>query len=24
MPDWNDFLRPQILKEAAPDRVTGW
>jgi len=24
MPDWNDFLRPQILKEAAPERVTGW
>ena len=24
MPDWNDFLRPQILREAAPDRVTGW
>jgi taurine transport system substrate-binding protein len=24
MPDWNEFLRPQILKEAAPDRVTGW
>jgi taurine transport system substrate-binding protein len=24
IPDWNDFLRPQILKEAAPDRVTGW
>jgi ABC-type nitrate/sulfonate/bicarbonate transport system substrate-binding protein len=24
MPDWNDFLRPQIIKEAAPDRAVGW
>ena len=24
MPDWNDFLRPQFMKEAAPDRATGW
>jgi ABC-type nitrate/sulfonate/bicarbonate transport system substrate-binding protein len=24
MPDWNDFLRPQIVKEAAPDRAVGW
>jgi len=24
MPDWNDFLRPQIMKEAAPDRSGGW
>jgi ABC-type nitrate/sulfonate/bicarbonate transport system substrate-binding protein len=24
MPDWNDFIRPQIMKEAAPDRTTGW
>jgi taurine transport system substrate-binding protein len=23
-PDWNDFLRPQIMKEAAPDRTSGW
>jgi taurine transport system substrate-binding protein len=23
-PDWNDFIRPQIMKEAAPDRTTGW
>jgi taurine transport system substrate-binding protein len=24
MPDWNDFIRPQIMKEAAPNRTTGW
>jgi len=24
MPDWNDFIRPQIIKEAAPDRAAGW
>jgi taurine transport system substrate-binding protein len=24
IPDWNDFLRPQIMKEAAPDRAGGW
>ena len=24
MPDWNDVLRPQIMKEAAPDRAVGW
>ena len=24
MPDWNDFLRPQFMKEAAPDRTSGW
>jgi taurine transport system substrate-binding protein len=24
MPDWSDFIRPQIIKEAAPDRTTGW
>jgi taurine transport system substrate-binding protein len=24
MPDWNDFLRPQIIKEVAPDRAEGW
>jgi ABC-type nitrate/sulfonate/bicarbonate transport system substrate-binding protein len=24
MPNWNDFLRPQIMKEAAPDRAAGW
>jgi taurine transport system substrate-binding protein len=24
IPDWNDFVRPQIIKEAAPDRTTGW
>jgi taurine transport system substrate-binding protein len=23
-PDWNDFIRPQIMKDAAPDRTTGW
>ena len=23
-PDWNDFIRPQIMKEAAPDRTSGW
>jgi ABC-type nitrate/sulfonate/bicarbonate transport system substrate-binding protein len=22
MPDWNDFVRPQIIKQAAPDRTT--
>jgi taurine transport system substrate-binding protein len=24
MPDWNDFLRPQLMKEVAPDRAVGW
>jgi ABC-type nitrate/sulfonate/bicarbonate transport system substrate-binding protein len=24
MPDWNDFIRPQIMKEVAPDRAPGW
>ena len=24
MPDWNDFIRPQIIKEVAPDRAVGW
>ena len=24
IPDWTDFLRPQFMKEAAPDRTTGW
>ena len=24
IPDWNDFVRPQIIKEAAPDRTSGW
>jgi hypothetical protein len=24
MPDWNDFIRPQIIKEVAPDRAAGW
>ncbi len=24
MPDWSDFIRPQIIKEAAPDRISGW
>jgi taurine transport system substrate-binding protein len=23
-PDWNDFIRPQIMKEAASDRTSGW
>ena len=23
-PDMNDFIRPQFMKEAAPDRTTGW
>src|SRR5436190_12953030 len=23
-PDWNEFIRPQIMKEAAPDRTSGW
>jgi taurine transport system substrate-binding protein len=23
MPDWSDFIRPQLMKEAAPDRTTG-
>ena len=23
-PDMNDFIRPQFVKEAAPDRATGW
>jgi taurine transport system substrate-binding protein len=24
MPDWNDFLRPQVMQEVAPDRAEGW
>jgi len=24
MPDWNDFIRPQTMKEVAPDRAPGW
>ena len=24
MPDWNDFIRPQIIKEVAADRAAGW
>src|SRR5215831_13599695 len=24
MPDWNDFIRPQFIKEVAPDRAAGW
>jgi hypothetical protein len=24
MPDWNDFIRPQIMKDVAPDRAPGW
>ena len=24
MPDWNDFIRPQFMKEVAPDRSPGW
>jgi len=24
MPDWSDFVRPQFMKEAAPDRAVGW
>jgi ABC-type nitrate/sulfonate/bicarbonate transport system substrate-binding protein len=24
MPDWNDFIRPQFMQEAAPDRAAGW
>src|SRR5262249_51426039 len=24
MPDWNDFIRPQFIKEVAPDRAPGW
>jgi len=24
MPEWNDFIRPQIMKTAAPDRTSGW
>ena len=24
MPDWNDFIRPEFMKEAAPDRSAGW
>jgi taurine transport system substrate-binding protein len=24
MPDWNDFVRPQFMKEVAPDRAAGW
>jgi ABC-type nitrate/sulfonate/bicarbonate transport system substrate-binding protein len=23
-PDWNELLRPQFMKEAAPDRTPGW
>ena len=23
-PDWNDMLRPQLMKEVAPDRAPGW
>ena len=23
-PEWNDFIRPQFMKETAPDRATGW
>ncbi|WPB59187.1 ABC transporter substrate-binding protein [Xylophilus sp. GOD-11R] len=23
-PDWNEFMRPDILKAVAPDRVAGW
>jgi ABC-type nitrate/sulfonate/bicarbonate transport system substrate-binding protein len=23
-PDWNDFIRPQLMKEVAPDRSAGW
>jgi ABC-type nitrate/sulfonate/bicarbonate transport system substrate-binding protein len=22
IPDWSDFIRPQLMKEAAPDRTT--
>jgi ABC-type nitrate/sulfonate/bicarbonate transport system substrate-binding protein len=24
MPEWNDFIRPQFMQEAAPDRAGGW
>jgi hypothetical protein len=24
VPDWNELLRPQFMKEAAPDRTPGW
>ena len=24
MPDWNDFVRAQLMKEVAPDRAVGW
>jgi ABC-type nitrate/sulfonate/bicarbonate transport system substrate-binding protein len=24
MPDWNDFIRPEFMKAAAPDRSPGW
>jgi taurine transport system substrate-binding protein len=24
MPEWSDFIRPQFMKEAAPDRAGGW
>jgi ABC-type nitrate/sulfonate/bicarbonate transport system substrate-binding protein len=24
MPDWDDFIRPQFMQEAAPDRAAGW
>jgi ABC-type nitrate/sulfonate/bicarbonate transport system substrate-binding protein len=24
MPNWSDILRPQIMKDAAPDRLSGW
>jgi len=24
MPDWDEFLRPDIMRDAAPDRLIGW
>lgn len=24
IPNWDDFIQPQVLKAVAPDRVTGW
>ena len=24
IPDWNEFLRPKIMHDAAPDRLIGW
>src|ERR1041385_3841649 len=24
VPDWNDFIRPHLMKEVAPDRAVGW